>query len=72
MSTVGIDCMTIALQSGELSVWDFGGQLEYTTTHSFFLSIEVLINQSREDKGEERTEKLWRRKEIEGKKHTNK
>lgn len=28
---------------GELTVWDFAGQLQYTVTHQFFLSIEVLF-----------------------------
>lgn len=40
-STVGIDCTKIKLAGGEISVWDFGGQLEYTATHQFFLSSEV-------------------------------
>jgi hypothetical protein len=33
--------------NGEVSVWDFGGQLEYSVTHQFLLSVEVsshLIN----------------------------
>jgi hypothetical protein len=41
-STVGIECTDIKLAGGEVSVWDFAGQLEYTSTHQFFLSIEVL------------------------------
>lgn len=40
-STVGIECSHLKLSTGELNVWDFGGQLEYTTTHGFFLSLEV-------------------------------
>lgn len=40
-STIGIDCNTISLAGGEISVWDFAGQLEYISTHQFFLSIEV-------------------------------
>lgn len=40
-STVGIDCTTLNLAKGEVTVWDFAGQLEYTTTHQFFLSLEV-------------------------------
>lgn len=30
-------------QGGQISVWDFGGQMEYTVTHQFFLSNEVCI-----------------------------
>jgi Ras of Complex, Roc, domain of DAPkinase len=40
-STIGIDCNTISLSQGEVTIWDFAGQLEYTSTHQFFLSIEV-------------------------------
>jgi hypothetical protein len=42
-STIGIECKDIKLAGGEVSVWDFAGQLEYTSTHQFFLSIEVLL-----------------------------
>ena len=42
-STVGVDCKTISLANGEVMVWDFAGQLEYVTTHQFFLSKEVYI-----------------------------
>jgi hypothetical protein len=38
-STIGIDCSTIRLAGGDISVWDFGSQLEQT--HQFFLSSEV-------------------------------
>eukprot|EP00026_Physarum_polycephalum_P000711 Phypoly_transcript_00712.p1 GENE.Phypoly_transcript_00712~~Phypoly_transcript_00712.p1 ORF type:complete len:920 (-),score=65.02 Phypoly_transcript_00712:1306-4065(-) len=41
-STIGIDCNLISLAQGEISVWDFGGQLEYICTHQFFLSIEMV------------------------------
>jgi hypothetical protein len=40
-STVGIDCETISLGGGTVMIWDFAGQLEYTSTHQFFLSTEV-------------------------------
>lgn len=40
-STIGIDCTPFKLTSGEVSVWDFGGQLEYSATHEFFLSTGV-------------------------------
>ncbi len=40
-STVGADCHILDLAGGEVSVWDFAGQQEYTTTHQFFLSNEV-------------------------------
>lgn len=26
---------------GDISLWDFAGQMEYTVTHQFFLSDEV-------------------------------
>jgi hypothetical protein len=39
--TIGIDQSTLTLKDGEISVWDFGGQLEYAVTHQFFLSDEV-------------------------------
>lgn len=41
LSTVGIECSPLRLESGEVNVWDFGGQLEYTVTHGFFLSLKV-------------------------------
>ncbi len=44
-STAGVECSNIRLANGEISVWDFGGQLEYTVTHQFFLSAEVSIDQ---------------------------
>ncbi len=40
-STIGVDCHTLNLSEGEVTVWDFAGQQEYTVTHQFFLSIEV-------------------------------
>ncbi len=40
-STIGIDCHTLNLAGGEVAVWDFAGQQEYTVTHQFFLSNEV-------------------------------
>ena len=41
VSTVGVDCETFNIAGGEVTVWDFAGQLEYTVTHQFFLSSEV-------------------------------
>jgi hypothetical protein len=29
------------MAKGDVMVWDFAGQLEYITTHQFFLSKEV-------------------------------
>lgn len=40
-STVGIDCSIVKMANGKVSVFDFGGQLEYTVTHQFFLSSKV-------------------------------
>jgi GTPase SAR1 family protein len=40
-STIGIDCSQISLAGGEVSIWDFGGQMEYTATHQFFLLRHV-------------------------------
>eukprot|EP00026_Physarum_polycephalum_P001439 Phypoly_transcript_01440.p1 GENE.Phypoly_transcript_01440~~Phypoly_transcript_01440.p1 ORF type:complete len:1130 (-),score=207.03 Phypoly_transcript_01440:9-3374(-) len=40
-STVGIDCGSFNLANGHISVWDFAGQLEYTATHAFFLTVEM-------------------------------
>jgi hypothetical protein len=45
---VGVDCGTLHLAKGEISVWDFAGQLEYTATHAFFLSIEVQKGEKRQ------------------------
>lgn len=42
-STVGIDLETLPIAQGEVTVWDFAGQMEYTATHQFFLSIEVIV-----------------------------
>ena len=42
--TEGADIFTWQIGSGEASVWDFGGQLEYTVTHQFLLSYEVQKN----------------------------
>jgi hypothetical protein len=42
-STIGIDCSQISLAGGEVSIWDFGGQMEYTATHQFFLSSEACL-----------------------------
>ena len=39
--TVGVDLSTMKLAHGEVSVWDFGGQLEYAVTHQLLLSVEV-------------------------------
>lgn len=39
--TIGVDHSKMTVGSGEVTIWDFGGQLEYTVTHHFFLSIEV-------------------------------
>ncbi len=41
LSTVGVDNHTMKLAGGEVTVWDFAGQQEYTVTHQFFLSNEV-------------------------------
>lgn len=46
MSTVGIDCETVPFSGGEVTIHDFGGQLEYSTTHHLFLSTEVIIQHS--------------------------
>ncbi len=43
-STVGVDCHTLNIADGEVTVWDFAGQQEYTVTHQFFLSTEVCIS----------------------------
>lgn len=43
ISTVGVDISILQLAQGEISVWDFAGQLQYTVTHQFFLSVEVII-----------------------------
>jgi hypothetical protein len=40
-STVGIECKTISIAKRDVMVRDFAGQLEYITTHQFFLSKEV-------------------------------
>ncbi len=40
-STIGADCHTLELAGGEVTVWDFAGQQEYTATHQFFLSNKV-------------------------------
>lgn len=48
VSTVGIDWSVLILAGGEVTIWDFAGQLEYTTTHQFFLSTEVCNIQSLE------------------------
>ncbi len=42
-STIGVDCSTINPAGGEVTVWDFAGQQEYTVTHQFFLSLEVCL-----------------------------
>lgn len=42
-TTVGIDCSYFNLESGEVSVWDFGGQLQYSATHEFFVTMGVCI-----------------------------
>ena len=41
--TIGADLTTMKIGKGEASVWDFGGQLEYTVTHQFLLSFEVYL-----------------------------
>ena len=43
-STIGIDFDHFNLAQGEVSVWDFAGQMEYTATHAFFLSVEVSLS----------------------------
>jgi hypothetical protein len=43
-STIGIECNSVSLARGDVSIWDFAGQLEYISTHQFFLSIEVHQN----------------------------
>jgi GTPase SAR1 family protein len=43
MSTIGIDIERINLGGGDVTIWDFAGQIEYTATHQFFLSTEVQI-----------------------------
>ena len=40
-STVGIEYCSIKLAGGDLRIFDFAGQLEYTVTHQFFLSSQV-------------------------------
>lgn len=40
-STIGVDCETVQFSGGEVTIHDFGGQLEYSTTHHLFLSTEV-------------------------------
>ncbi len=40
-STVGVDCNTLDIGGGQITVWDFAGQQEYMVTHQFFLSMEV-------------------------------
>jgi hypothetical protein len=39
--TVGVDLSIMRIANGEVSIWDFGGQLEYTVTHQLLLSSEV-------------------------------
>ena len=39
--TVGVDLSAMTIGDGEVSVWDFGGQLEYAVTHQLLLSVEV-------------------------------
>ena len=39
--TVGVDFSTMTIGNGDVSVWDFGGQLEYAVTHQLLLSVEV-------------------------------
>lgn len=41
MSTVGVDCETILFAGGEVTIHDFAGQIEYSTSHHLFLSMEV-------------------------------
>lgn len=43
MSTVGVDLDTFNVAGGEVTLFDFAGQLEYTATHQFFLSSQVCI-----------------------------
>jgi hypothetical protein len=40
-STVGIESSTMNFGNGDVTVYDFAGQLEYTVTHQFFMSNEV-------------------------------
>ena len=44
--TDGVDLSTMRLADGEVSVWDFGGQLEYAVTHQMLLSVEVIREHS--------------------------
>ena len=44
--TVGVDLSMMRLADGEVSVWDFGGQLEYAVTHQMLLSVEVIREHS--------------------------
>lgn len=37
--TVGIDSHQLLINEGKIALLDFGGQLEYTVTHQFFLSM---------------------------------
>lgn len=41
LSTVGVDIEILQMADGEVTVYDFAGQLEYATTHQFFISNEV-------------------------------
>lgn len=38
---MGIDRAVFYFAGGEVTVWDFAGQLEYTATHQLFVSAEV-------------------------------
>jgi hypothetical protein len=50
---VGVDCGTLHLAKGEISVWDFAGQLEYSATHAFFLSVEVIQKEKKMERAPE-------------------
>jgi GTPase SAR1 family protein len=41
--TIGIDQSSATIGGGEVSIWDFGGQIEYSVTHGFFLSSQVFM-----------------------------
>jgi hypothetical protein len=40
-STIGVDFSGMNLGKGEINMWDFSGQPEYTVHHQHFLSKEV-------------------------------
>lgn len=46
ISTVGVDLKKIKLAEGEVMLFDFAGQVEYTATHQFFISKEASFSLS--------------------------